>query len=304
MAQAPTSKQVPINNAAKDDALGADGVYTFKIADLLANDPGGAAKLDLTKQFFFGSTAADQADQAGYMKAHGIVDNHDGTFTLNSSAIDFDYFVQIGNKGTWSEAHVDVTAPPAPTGHAGNALFIENFDSYTAGADHGSWQQSAITTPTDGPAAGHYWANKAADGSWVGVTDGELLKAPELVTSGNQSLDTQNSPGRVDMFNWFVDPTGGKAQLTFDIAKQNWGSASTTDSNAAFQFKVDGNVVAEVHAGDLVEANHMYSYHVEFDVAGGPGAGHQIELVDVTPGANDHITGFAVDSIHINDWIV
>ena len=38
-----------------------------------------------------------------------------GTYTHWSGATDFQYFVQIGNKGTWSQADVDVTAPePAP----------------------------------------------------------------------------------------------------------------------------------------------------------------------------------------------
>ena len=45
--------------------------------------------------------------------AHGITDNHDGTYTIKVDAEDFSYFVQIGNKGTWSQADVDVTAPPA-----------------------------------------------------------------------------------------------------------------------------------------------------------------------------------------------
>src|SRR3954470_19273786 len=108
MAQTPTSKSATTNNAAKDDILGADGDFTFSIEDLLANDPGGANKIGID-QFFFGS-GADQKDQTNYMTQHGIVDNHDGTFTAKLA--DFDYSVQIGNKGTWSTAHVDV-APHA-----------------------------------------------------------------------------------------------------------------------------------------------------------------------------------------------
>jgi hypothetical protein len=36
--------------------LGQDGEFTFTIADLLGNDPGGAAKVDVGSQFFFGTT--------------------------------------------------------------------------------------------------------------------------------------------------------------------------------------------------------------------------------------------------------
>ena len=42
------------SGAAKDDVVGLNGDYTFTISDFLANDPGGAAKVNVTKQFFFG----------------------------------------------------------------------------------------------------------------------------------------------------------------------------------------------------------------------------------------------------------
>ena len=60
MGQSTSSNSTLINGAAKDDAV-TEGV-SFTIADLLDNDPGGAAKVDVTKQFFFGDSADDQAD--------------------------------------------------------------------------------------------------------------------------------------------------------------------------------------------------------------------------------------------------
>ena len=70
MATSPTSKSAPLSNAAKDDALGHDGDFTFTIADLLANDAGGAR----ASTFFFGA-GLDQDDQAAYMADHGIIAN-------------------------------------------------------------------------------------------------------------------------------------------------------------------------------------------------------------------------------------
>jgi hypothetical protein len=102
MATSPTSKSAPLSNAAKDDVLGSDGVFTFKISDLLANDAGGAK----ASSFFFGSGDNGGLSQADYMSAHGIVQNPDGSYTATGG--DFEYSVQIGNKGTWSTAHVDV----------------------------------------------------------------------------------------------------------------------------------------------------------------------------------------------------
>jgi hypothetical protein len=63
MATSPTTKSALLSGAAKDDAVGLDGDFTFTINDLLANDPGGAAKVDVTKQFLFGTTKADWDNQ-------------------------------------------------------------------------------------------------------------------------------------------------------------------------------------------------------------------------------------------------
>ena len=103
MPTSPTSQSALLSGAAKDDVVGLNGDYTFTIADLLANDPGGAAKVNVDKQFFFGDTAADQTDQAAYLVDHGITDNGDGTYTIDQRRDRLQYFVQIGNKGTWSQ---------------------------------------------------------------------------------------------------------------------------------------------------------------------------------------------------------
>ncbi len=78
MATSPTTKSALLSGAAKDDVVGLNGDFNFTIADLLGNDPGGAAKVDVTKQFFFGDTAPAGggiptiAAQVAYLAAHGI----------------------------------------------------------------------------------------------------------------------------------------------------------------------------------------------------------------------------------------
>ena len=133
MGQTPTSNSPLSNNAAKDDAIGNDGVFITPTnhcsPSVLANDPGGANKL--ADHFFFGATAtADQGmtAQIDYLKnvAGFSYDAVNKVFTIDGTMNDFNYFVQIGNKGTWSEATVDVTASHP---HASDtALFAENFD--------------------------------------------------------------------------------------------------------------------------------------------------------------------------------
>jgi hypothetical protein len=302
MATSPTTKSALLSGAAKDDAVGGDGDCTFTIQDLLANDPGGAAKVDVGTQFFFGSTAADQADQAGYLLDHGITDNGDGTYTVKAGATDFDYFVQIGNKGTWSTAHVDVTAPePACEAHAGDLLFQENFDDYTIEADHGSWGE--VNLGYGG------WANTQGTGAYGEVVEG--VAGSIQPTSENYWLDTQNSPGGTNITNWFSDPTGGEFLLSFDIGTHAFGEGpmEETAHDATFQVLVDGQAVE----GGLFKwsdfATHDEWKHVDLvvdvdtGIATDDGVSHTFSFVDTTQSQGNYV-GFALDTIQVHDWIM
>src|SRR5262245_61883040 len=174
MAQTPTSKSAPINNAAKDDHVGGDGDFTFTIADLLANDPGGAAKVNVATQFFFGDSGAGDhsiAAQKAYLDAHHILYNDaftEFTLTSESDPHGFNYFVQIGNKGTWSEAHVDITAPECsaenivtnstfngvtiPVGQDWAIAPIAGWDNTGAGSGNGieAWNHAGLDARTTG----------------------------------------------------------------------------------------------------------------------------------------------------------
>jgi len=498
MGKSPTDKSTLKSGAAKKDFVGDDGDFTFSINDLLANDPGGANK---NGNFFFGDTAADQANQAAYLTAHHIVkisDADGGTYQIGVGATDFNYFVQIGNNGTWSTAEVDVTAPPAPHGcdhtphlsgnellnnwnfeqdnannasgfvsvdhvagwtneaggsspmevqhqslgfvagfaagekqwldtsaspgniHIGQDIDIgtgvhaqlsvrvaaenivynngysintyqpdaddhllfklngdvvkdikladfsdgqghvdwNHFKDFTvdvtgkAGTDHFEIQSTGMDQYTDGNGVIHGYAGFAVDHvslqQWTtdgcatahagaelfvenfdGYTDAPQFGVVDLgaksgwtnaghselaangygnivSTSGGFWFDTQNSPGAVDVSHTFTDPTGGKAQLSFDVATESLdyqGQHYATDPNGAFQFKVDGHVVAQyttAQLNGLGGENHMLHFDVQFDT-GAAGSQHTLELVDLSaPG----LTGFAVDSIRVNDWIV
>jgi hypothetical protein len=89
MGTSPTTQSAQLSGAAKDDVVGLNGDFNFTIADLLANDPGAVAKLNLSSQFFFGNitdyNSAGQvvngiptiAAQKTYLAAHGITANID-----------------------------------------------------------------------------------------------------------------------------------------------------------------------------------------------------------------------------------
>jgi hypothetical protein len=290
VATSPTSKSALLSGAAKDDAIGQDGDFTFTIQDLLANDPGGAAKVDVTKQFFFGDTAADQADQAGYMASHGITyDAETKTYTV-ADGLDFNYFVQIGNKGTWSTTYVDVADAPVEP-HAGALLFEENFEGYAVGVDHGSWGE--VNLGYGG------WANTEKTGAY-----GEVVQNP-LATSGDHWLDTQNSPGGTNITNWFADPTGGAFQLSFDLGIHDFGEGpfQETAHDATFDVLVDGQVVKSLSWDDFQTPETMEHFDVEVDTSAAPGAAHTISFVDTTQSQGNYV-GFSLDTIQVHDWII
>lgn len=298
MATSPTSKSALQSGAAKDDSVGLNGDFTFTIADLLANDPGGAAKVNTGTQFFFGETAADRESQAAYLEAHGITDNGDGSYTLSANAIDFKYFVQIGNKGTWSQADVEVTAPE---GQLGDNLFKENFDGYEGSVFQASgdfWQSTNLNTASG-------WTGATAGGSELGSNG--YLSVETTSGDGDEAfwLDTQNSIGPIDLSHTFTDDTGAvggvTSVLSFDIAKQDEGPY-VTNPDAAFEFRIDGVTVAHIDAKDLVNAGQMYHYDIDIAGYAAAGADHTIQLIDVTEQSS--YNGFSIDSIQINDWVI
>ncbi|MDQ0324084.1 hypothetical protein QO002_006291 [Pararhizobium capsulatum DSM 1112] len=313
MAQTPTSPSALINNAAKDDVVGLNGDFNFTISDLLANDPGGAAKVNIGTQFFFGDSAPAAGipsigDQVSYLAAHGITAhlNAAGTafvsFDIGESATDINYFVQIGNKGTWSQAHVDVSAPdPVVVPHLGGNLFTENFDNIPAEhvwvASGSVWQQVDLN-------AAHGWTGAAY--SELGA-DGYLeVETTSGATGQAFWLDTQNSPGPINISHDFIDgtaPVDGKtAVLSFDIAKQDF-DGHFTPANESFEFRIDGQTVAQIDASDLTNAGQMYHYEVNIaGYADNTDSTHTLSLVDTT--GEFHFNGFSVDSVQINDWVV
>jgi hypothetical protein len=248
------------------------------------------------------------------LAAHHITDLGDGNYRIEVGATDFNYFVQIGNKGTWSVAHVDVTAPEPvvePEPHAGEALFVENFDSYADTLDHGQWGTVNLTAPSEGPAAGHWWAKADGNGGWLGVTaelvQGSAFEGSIASTSGKFWLDTQNSPGGIDITNWFEDPSGGDFQINFDIGTHKFGDGKMMETahDASLNVLVDGQVVKTINYSDF--ANHDVMQHISFTVDSaapdGAKAAHTISFVDTTTSEGNYV-GFALDSIVVNDWLI
>jgi hypothetical protein len=199
---------------------------------------------------------------------------------------------------------------PVITGQAGRNLFTENFDGYG---------EETQTTYQDNGVNVFASVDLNAASGWTGT--GSNPATSELgadgyggieATSGGADgfwFDTMNSPGPVSIANTFTDTTaaegGVTSVLSFDIAKQDLtyqGNPYVTDPDATFEFRIDGQTVATVEAADLANSNEMYHFEIELAGYAQAGAEHTIEMVDTT--GQSGFTGFAIDSIEINDWII
>jgi hypothetical protein len=197
---------------------------------------------------------------------------------------------------------------PVDTGHAGDLLWEENFDNYAIQQDHGSW--GVVDLTSRGQMDGHAWAVSDGNGGWNAVT-GEVVKGEAFPgsidsTSGDFWLDTQNSPGGINIANWFHDDTGGKFQFSMDIGTHDFGTGNMqeTNPNASLDLKIDGQVIHTFKFADFPVNDVMKHYDLVVDVGNGDVAGnHLIELVDTTPSTNDFV-GFAVDTLQVHDWLV
>jgi hypothetical protein len=276
------------------------------------------------------------------MNGDNVVWNEDGTFTTSKEVYDggvnladaglghgSDYFLDANGTSflSFTIADLDLSAfqtlgvratststaggsikwvddePCVP--HAGDALFVENFDGYPETQQYFDPPGTFVFGTTDLNAAND-WTNASyielgADGY------GDIQ-----ATSGEAWLDTQNSPGEISISHEFTDTTdavdGKTSVLSFDIGIQSLdyqGVHYATDPNASFEFRIDGQTVAQFDASDAMFVEENKLYHVEVDIGSYALAGdtHTLSLVDTTA-SQSNFTGFSVDSIKIDDWVM
>ena len=265
MAQSPSSPSATTNNAAKDDVVGLNGDLTFTIADLLANDPGGAAKNDVSKQFFFGNIAdyaANQivngiptvAAQRAYLLAHHIESNAAFTeFTIKTDATDIQYMVQMGNKGTWSQADVDVRHAPTAEAFTNTVEEDKSISGNVKGADIDG---DSLTYSLKGTAPAGLTFN--SDGSYTFDASGAEFQ--KLAAGEQKAIQVEYVVN---------DGHGGTATSTLTITVTGMNDAAKISGEVGGDF--DETNEAQVYTGKLevTDADHdQATFQQQTDVAG------------------------------------
>jgi hypothetical protein len=229
--------------------------------------------------------------------------------------------VQIGNKGTWSMADVDVTAP-VPTHHNGDLMAEWTFENHTAAAGDNIGDTPTGFFQLNNWAADHAALYPEADNAFAFAGNLQVHGG-----EGHRALDTAASPGNIFLQatpegrngavlseNGGVDggatmpdlEAGHVYHAEVSILKQDysgdqalvdagWGG---TDSDAWVSFNFNGTLL-NVHASDIHVDNQFVTFGVEFK--GVQGEDH---FSIMSHGTADDNQGLLIDSIQIHDWIV
>jgi hypothetical protein len=253
------------NNAAKDDCLQfGNGLYS--VNDLLANDPGSAHFV----QFLTAGVTYNPAD---------------GTFLVAPGVTQLQYEIQVGN-GTMSIANVDVENAATLTGPD----LVKN----------GSFEAD--------PVSGVYQSFPSLSG-WTtdaGSAQLEVVTAGYSGISGGQNthwLDTQASPGPIDISQVLKMTSGEHAQMTFSVAAEDITAAGlATSPDEKLDFMFGGHVVKEVTMADFTATGGGTDYNNFRTFSASIVGGTDDTLRIVSHGASDNV-GFAIDSVSVRQMV-
>ncbi len=166
---------------------------------------------------------------------------------------------------------------PDPDPEAGDVLFEETFSGYTAELTYGLGDLSTT--------------------GWTGTTaDAEICYDGYAGVVGTDAdeywLDTQKSPGGMDITHAVADVNGGQALISFTAAYQPLSSGT-------LEFLWNNQVVKSISSADFAGANMFATFTVlvDSDVDGT----NTLQIRDTGMESN---FGFALDGVIVNDWLI
>lgn len=189
------------------------------------------------------------------------------------------------DKGSCSWGYVDSWCkPPTPVATEGALLFTENFGAYPTTT--GEW----------------HVVNLSATGwtSTGGVT--EVAQDGFHGVSGSNSgywLDTQGSPGGIDISHKVTDSNGGKAQISLTLAVQQFDEWLTSSD---LQIIWNGQLVDTVTVAEVLLLGPTRTFQ-EVNVVVDSLAGTDANTLQLRDMGISYV-GFALDLVQVHDWIV
>jgi len=247
-------------------------INTNKSADDQSASVNNAAKDDVLVTNSANSySIATNPGSAKIQSMVGAILSADGqTFTVDAGVDHFTYVSRMGN-GTFSEATVKLNG-------AGASLFSDSFEHYTT--------SELFETNLN-----------LASGSWTGIgANGDVVKSgyQNIVgTDGAYWLDTQGSPGGVNISQDVVDVNAGHAQISLSVAEQQFPGYQTTGD---LQVLWNGNPVGTIRAADFAAANEFKTFNFVVD----SNVNNTLQIIDTGTG----YVGYAVDLVGVNDFFV
>jgi hypothetical protein len=160
--------------------------------------------------------------------------------------------------------------------HAGNVLFVDDFNSYGTPAQYAavSLAPKWVTAPTSG------------------VT--EIVKQGYGNTAfgdGGYWLDTQGTPGGIDIKTTITDPNAGAAKISVSLAVPFDGMYVSTPLQVIWN-----GVAHTINIADFAGANNFQTF--EWQVTSN--VTNTLQIKDLGVGT----VGLALDSVTVTDWIL
>jgi hypothetical protein len=245
---------------------------------------------------------------------------HDGSgfiwripaYTINSDGHDFQYMIQTGNKGTWSTANVDVTAPEkvvAPHLSGNELLQNWNFEGDDANNDNGFVSVDSVMG----------WTNEPGGSASMEIQHEDFGFLKGFAAGEHQWFDTSASPGNIHIGQEFDLADGAKAQLSVSVAAEdilfNNGSTWNTyqpDADDHLLFKFNDDTVLDIQLANfttngVVDWNQFHDFTV--GVTGQAGTDHfEIQTTGMDQytdaGVIHGYAGFAVDHVSLQEWLI
>lgn len=260
--QNPLSNSAQNNAAAKDDTVTLSSTGGFALDQILDNDPGSAIYQDLPLVVTGGTGSVEY-------------DEDSQTFQVYGDVTSFEYVIRLAN-GTYSKATVTLNDQVGPS--AADLLFEETFSGYTSTL---GWETINLATNL-----------------WTGQTTVEIIHDGYEGLYGPDPdaywLDTQASPGGIDISHEVMDANAGQALISFTAAYQQFDAWTVT---GALEFLWNGVVVKSISTADFTAANQFLDFSVVVDSL----INNTLEIRHTGVPSN---VGFALDSVTVNDWII